>query len=284
MKPIIEKLPLTEDTSFLVKNFVTPVFEVPWHQHTEYELILFTRGEGSCYIGNYVGDFKCGDIFFLGRNLPHTFQKTDRDAITGALVVQFREDFWGSSFLDLPETREIRKLFDRAAFGIRLPEEVKAALTPVMRQLEIASGFERILQLGRCLQLLAARDDYGMLSTQDIQAAGFRKERIDKIFQFTIGRFQSAIRLADAAGHVSMSVPAFCTYFRRCTKKTYIDFLNEVRVGYACRQLMETQLAVANICYDSGFNTLANFNRQFLKIKSVTPSAYRSNFKDRAAV
>ena len=79
MKPIIEKLPLTEDHSFVATRFVTPAFEVPWHQHIEYEIILFLEGEGTSFVGNYVGEFKTGDIFFLGSNLPHTFQKANRD-------------------------------------------------------------------------------------------------------------------------------------------------------------------------------------------------------------
>lgn len=93
MKPIIEKLPLNEDSSFLARTYTTPHFEVPWHQHVEYELILFKEGEGTSFIGNYIGEFKTDDIFFLGSNLPHTFQKANKEMLTSALVVQFKEDF-----------------------------------------------------------------------------------------------------------------------------------------------------------------------------------------------
>src|SRR6187551_2733123 len=108
MKPIIEKLPLEENSSFVAKTHATPQFEVPWHQHIENELILFTAGEGTSYIGNYVGEFKTGDVFFLGSNLPHTFQKANAQLYTSAVVVHFKEDFWGSAFLQLPELRSIR--------------------------------------------------------------------------------------------------------------------------------------------------------------------------------
>ena len=107
------------------------------------------------------------------------------------------------------------------------------------------------------------------------------KERIDKILQYTIDNFQEPVTLDDVAGSVAMSVPAVCNYFKKSTKKTYIDFLNEVRVGYACKQLIDTQNNIASICYDSGFNTLANFNKQFLKVKKLTPSVYRKTFMDR---
>ena len=282
MKPLIEKLPLAEDTSFLAKTFCTPRFEVPWHQHAEYELILFTEGEGASFIGNYVGDFKCGDIFFLGANLPHTFQKAEKDLFTSAVVVQFKEDFWGTEFIQMPESRLIKSLFEISMHGLRINEKCRLLLAPLVKQLEKANGFERIITLCNCLLLIAQQQDYITLSTQEIKVFNSKnKERIDKILQYTIDYFQEPVTLADVAKSVAMSVPAFCNYFKKSTKKTYIDFLNEVRVGYACKQLIDTQNNIASICYDSGFNTLANFNKQFLKIKSHTPSGYRKTFMDR---
>jgi AraC-like DNA-binding protein/quercetin dioxygenase-like cupin family protein len=282
MKPLIEKLPLSENTSFLAKTFSTPHFEVPWHQHAEYELILFLEGEGASYIGNYIGDFKPGDIFFLGSNLPHTFQKTDKDLFTSAVVIQFKEDFWGTHFVEMPESRIIKSLFEISMYGLKLNERCRYELLPLIKLLEKAKGFERIILLCNCLLLIAQQQDYVTLSTQEINAFNSRnKERIDKILQYTIDYFQEPVSLNDVAKNVSMSIPAFCSYFKKCTKKTYIDFLNEVRVGYACKQLIDTQNNIASICYDSGFNTLANFNKQFLKVKAITPSSYRKTFMNR---
>ena len=283
MKPFIEKLPLAANTSFLAKTFTTPHFEVPWHQHIEYELILFTEGEGASYIGNYVGDFKPGDMFFLGSNLPHTFQKAEKKMVTSAIVVQFTEDFWGPDFMQMPETRGIQSLFDISMQGLKINGSCRQELIPLVKKLEKADGFERIILLCNCLLLLAQLRDYTALSTQEIKAFHPKnKERIDKILQYTIDYFQEPVTLEAVAKNVSMSVPAFCNYFKKCTKKTYIDFLNEVRVGYACKQLIDTQNNIASICYDSGFNTLANFNKQFLKVKALTPSGYRKTFMSRA--
>ncbi|MEO5681517.1 MAG: AraC family transcriptional regulator [Chitinophagaceae bacterium] len=282
MKPLIEKLPLTEDTSFLAKTFCTPHFEVPWHQHAEYELILFTAGEGASFIGNYVGDFKTGDIFFLGSNLPHTFQKADRDLFTSAVVVQFKEDFWGNDFMQLPESRQIKNLFEISVQGLKINEACRQQLATMIKLLEKAKGFGRIISLCNCLLLIAQQQEFTTLSTQEIKAFSSKnKERIDKILQYTIDYFQEPVTLQDVARNAAMSVPAFCSYFKKSTKKTYIDFLNEVRVGYACKQLIDTQNTIASICYDSGFNTLANFNKQFLKVKKLTPSGYRKTFMNR---
>src|SRR5258708_11867456 len=99
MKPMIEKLPLDENSSFLAKTFSTPWVEVPWHQHIECELILFKEGHGTSFIGNTVADYGVDDIFLLGPNLPHTFQKASKDMFSSAVVIQFREDFWGKDFI-----------------------------------------------------------------------------------------------------------------------------------------------------------------------------------------
>lgn len=283
MKPLIEKLPLTENTSFIARTYCTPHFEVPWHQHIEYELILFTAGEGTSFIGNYVGEFKTDDIFFLGSNLPHTFQKAQKDLITSAVVVQFKENFWGDEFIQLPESRMIKKLFDTSVKGLRITGKTRQILKPLVSELETLTGFQRIIRLCDCLQLMASANEYKTVSTQDVKEFNPKnKERIDRIFQYTIDHFNDTITLDNVAGHAGMSVPAFCSYFKKSTKKTYIDFLNEVRIGHACQQLIDTQKNIEAICYESGFNTWANFNKQFLKIKAITPSGYRKNFINRA--
>ncbi len=279
MKTFIEKLPLSENTSFVARTQRTPHFEVPWHQHVELEMIMITEGPGTSYVGNYVGNYSVGDIFFLGSNLPHTFQKSNKDMVASAVVVQFTEDFWGKGFMELPECRQLKKLFDISLKGLRVKDPSKIKLKPMIQQLEHATGFQRILQLCNCLMVLTEKNSYEQLSTQDIlQFNPKQKERIDAIFQYTIQNFQEAFSVNDVAKNVNMSVPAFCSYFKKCTKKTYIDFLNEVRIGHACKQLMDTQMTVAEIAYESGYNTLVNFNKQFLKFKQSTPSNYRKAF------
>ncbi|GAC1532494.1 MAG: AraC family transcriptional regulator [Sediminibacterium sp.] len=285
MKPLVEKLTLAEDTSFLAKTYRTPHFEVPWHQHIEYELILFTEGEGVSYIGNYVGEFKTDDIFFLGANLPHTFQKAHKDLITSAVVIQFREDCWGQALMQLPESRQLKKLLHTSFKGLRINGASREQLRPMIKELEHLKGFQRIIRLFECLFMLADKEEFTAVSTQETQDYNAKqKERIDKIFQYTIDHFQQGISLPKVAAHAGMSIPAFCNYFKKSTKKTYVDFLNEVRIGNACQLLIDTQTSVEDICYESGFNTLANFNKQFLKIKGSTPSKYRRRFMNRAEV
>jgi AraC-like DNA-binding protein len=278
MKPFIEKLPLAENTSFVASTHRTPYFEVPWHQHIEYELILFTEGAGLSFIGNYVGEFETGDVFFLGSNVPHTFQKSHEDAITSAVVVHFRDDFWGEELLNLPESQSVKRLLEKSVHGLKLTGNSKEVLNPLIQSLEKEKGFRRIVKLCECLAILADTSEYKAVSTQEIKAMNFRdKERIDRIFQYTMDNFKEPVELTVIAEIAAMSVPAFCTYFKKRTKKTYIDFINEIRIGYACKQLLTTEMNILEICFESGFNTVANFNRQFLKVKGMTPSAYRKN-------
>lgn len=276
MKPLVQKLPLDANNSFVSRVYRTPFFEVPWHYHVEYEIIMFTEGCGMSFIGNYIGEYETGDIFFLSKNLPHTFQKRDESMINSAIVIQFCEDFWGQDFLELPESLVIKNLFEQSVQGLKVGNLSKRLIAPLIKKLENLSGFRRIIALCRCLEIVASKNDFTLLSTQEISA--FKQngnKRIDQIFSFTIDNFKKPIQLIDVAKIASMSVPAFCNYFKKCTKKTYIDFLNEIRIGYACRLLTTSGLNINEICYDSGFNSLANFNKQFIKIKKITPSAYR---------
>ncbi len=279
MKPLIQKLPLDEKTSFVAKTFRTPHFEVGWHQHIEYELILFTEGSGLGFVGNHVSEFETGDVYFLGSNLPHTFQKREAGMITSAIVVQFCEDFWGKDLILIPESRYIRELLQASMYGLKLSGASRQLLHPLISKLETAADFNRILLLGECLQVMASRKEYISLSTLEQKPLHDKgRECIDKIFRFTIQNFKDPVRLSQVAAIACMSVPAFCHYFKRSTKKTYIDFLNEVRTGYACSLLTETERPVPDIGYESGYNTLANFHKQFLKIKGMTPLQYRKHF------
>lgn len=278
MKPLIEKLPLSDNTSFVARTHRTPNFEVPWHQHIEFEMILFTEGAGLGFIGNYVGEFEVGDVFFLGTNLPHTFKKSG-NLITSAIVVHFRDDFWGKGFLNLPESSEIQLLLNTSIQGLKILGKSKELLNPMIRSLEKEKGFKRIIILCECLNILAEKKEFTTLSTQDVtQTNNKNRERIDRIFHYTMENFRESVRLSEIAAIADMSIPAFCNYFKKSTRKKYIDFLNEVRIGYACKLLTDTQTTVEGACYASGFNTLANFNKQFLKVKGMTPSKYRKIF------
>jgi AraC-like DNA-binding protein len=171
-------------------------------------------------------------------------------------------------------------LFALAMQGLKIQGASRQQLKPLFIELEHLQGFARIIRLCECLQVIATAHQYETVSTQEVKTFQAKnKDRIDRIFQFTIDNFQETIALRDVAATAGMSIPAFCSYFKKCTKKTYVDFLNEIRIGHACKLLIDTQKSVLEISYESGFNTLANFNKQFLKLKKLTPSGFRKQFR-----
>lgn len=279
MQPHVQRLPLDPEHSFVARTYRTPAFEVGWHQHVEHELILFTEGNGLSFVGNHVGNFETGDIFFIGSNVPHTFQKHESDRVTAAVVVQFREDFWGRQLLQLPETRRIRKMLDEADNGFAIGPATKAVLAPRIRALEYETGFKRLLVLADCLDMLSTAGDLTTISTQEVKQFSAKDAAcIERVFDFTLKTFRDQVSIGQVAAVACMSVPAFCNYFKRSTRKTYIEFLNEVRIGYACTLLQETDRSVLEICLESGYNTLANFHKQFMRIKGITPLQYRKRY------
>ncbi|WP_091151870.1 AraC family transcriptional regulator [Mucilaginibacter pineti] len=285
MKPLVQKLPLPESHSFVARTYRTPNFEVGWHQHIEYELILFTEGSGQSFIGNHVGEFDTGDIYLLGSGLPHTFQKRHSELITSAMVVQFREDCWGNDFFSTPECFALRNLLQASAAGLKIMGKALSHLQPLIVALETATGFRRVSLLLECLEILAESSEYMPVSTQTIRQLNAKDQaNIDRVFQYTIDHFKEPISLSDVAGVACMSIPAFCAYFKRSTKKTYMDFLHEVRIGFACSLLTDTYKQVPEICYDSGYNTLANFHQQFLKLKGLTPLQFRKQCQTKLAL
>ncbi len=285
MKPFIQKLPLSENTSFLARTYRTPDFETNWHHHKEYELILFTNATGIAFVGNYVGRFEDGDIFFLASGVPHTFQKQQKEQVSSCVVVQFRDDFWGSEFLNLAECKSLKNLLSLSARGLRIDSSFSGHLGALIRELEHTTGLKRIITLFECLLQIEQSENVEILSPYGILLENEKeRERIDRIIQFTIDSFKEDITLSVAADLINMSVSSFCRYFKKITKKTYIHFLNEIRVSHACKLLIDSDLSIISICYESGFGTIANFNKQFLKLKRVTPSAYRKRFEDKKLV
>jgi AraC-like DNA-binding protein len=280
MKPAIQKLPLAENASFYVLTHTTPTFEYIWHQHIEYELILIKQGKGLAFIGSYSGEFEVGDIFFIGCNVPHVFQKKDNDVIASALVIQFKDDFMGKPLNALPESLLIRKLFEKSMLGLKIKQgKTKSQLIDLLIKLEEAEGFDKTLKLLETVNFMSKQHSFEILSARSINTVDLKnKERLDKVFQHTIDSFKKTVTLNSIAKLINMSVPSFCKYFKTSTGKTYFDFLNEVRIGYACNLLIDSDMNISEIAYESGFNTIAHFNRQFAKIKNCKPSDFRKKY------
>jgi AraC-like DNA-binding protein len=213
--------------------------------------------------------------------LPHN-GFTDRLTANGTeTVVQFKPDFLGEGFFNAPEMNAIASLFERAKKGILYKPEAKKLVGPKIESLPDLEGFERILKLLEVLNDLAESDDYTLLN-----ADGFAFEtkpqdssKIDIIFKYVNNNFQNHISLEDIADKVSMTVPAFCRFFKKATGKTFTELVNEYRVVHATKLLNESQLSIADICFECGFNNFSHFNKQFNDITGKSASNYRKEIK-----
>ena len=280
MKTLIQKIHIEEENSFACRLYRTPHFETNWHKHEEYELILITEGYGTALIGDYVGDYKPGDIYFLGSGLPHWFRKSNPNIIGSAIVLHFLKDFWSNQFLQLPEMKTILRFLNSDNNGIQLQKKLQKNIAELMPQIQQADGLNRICLLLNGLQQMSESKQYQVI-TRAFDSSSNNKENsaIEKIFTYSFKHFLESVTLAEVAAVADMTIPTFCRFFKRNVKKSYFDFLKELRIGHACKLLRETNEPILDICYESGYNSWAHFSKQFKQVKQIAPGSYRRQFK-----
>jgi AraC-like DNA-binding protein/quercetin dioxygenase-like cupin family protein len=276
MKALIQRLPLSENSSFIADTFVTPHFETPWHYHSEYELVLIIKGQGTRFVGNHISGYKEGNLTFLGPDVPHMFRKENEQEDGGSLVIHFREDFLGVPFMQAPEMQKIVQLFHRSLMGLNITGDTAAKVSERMYRLLDLQGMDRLIMLFNILNMLAQSTEIEMLSSDEVIGQNRRdSDRLNKVFDYVMTNFRSEIKLEEIAEIVHMSYSGFCRYFKNRTKKNFTHFVNEVRIGYSCKLLLEKDVSVASACYEAGFNNLANFNEQFKKFLKLTPYQFK---------
>ena len=278
-KPQLEKISPEFGNSIFVKkgtaeNINTKPF---WHFHPEIELVYVENGKGKRHIGNHLSYFNNSQLLLLGSNLPH-YGFTDRLTQNGTeILVQFKPDFLGQEFLNIPEMNSINLLLERAKNGILFKIETKKKLKKKLKNLNEVKGFERVILLLRILQHLATTSDYEILN-----ADGFVFEtelqdstKIDTIYKYIISNFQNHISLEEIADTASMTVPAFCRYFKKSTGKTFTKLVNEYRVVHATKLLSESQMSISDVAFECGFNNFSHFNKLFKEFTGKSALKYR---------
>ena len=282
MKCLIQKLPLSDNASFVCRTYRTPYFETPWHQHQEFEILMIQEGTGNALIGDYFGEYKPGDVFFLGSNLPHWFRKADQNQIGSALVIHFLPEFWGKPFLALPEMQAVDALFKLSKQGLKLQEPVAQQVGSYLKEMEVNQGITSIWLLLRCFDHIMQAPETScerLGSGAAVYKTLSEANPIARVFEYTFANYQRAVSLQEVADLVNMSRSTFCRHFKQNTKRTYVDFLIEVRIGHACRLLTESDWPILEICYNSGYNNTTNFSKQFRELKKMTPLHYRKQFQ-----
>jgi AraC-like DNA-binding protein len=280
MKPTLEKITPNFGSSLLVKKHIQflKTNKAFWHFHPEIEIVYVNKGKGKRHIGNHVSYFNNSQLVLIGSNLPH-LGFTDRLTTNGSeTLIQFKSDFLGADFFKIPEMNSIAQLFERAKKGIRFNTEIKKRIGPKIEELEGIDGPNRIISFLHILKELALTDDYTILN-----ANGFAFEtqpqdsgKIDLIFKYVNENFDQHISLNEIASLVSMTVPAFCRFFKKTTSKTFTKLVNEYRVVHATKLLSESNISITDICFECGFNNFSHFNKLFKEFTGKSASKYRS--------
>lgn len=283
MKPYLLKIDVAPEHSFKVRNNVNPLNYNQWHYHEELELTWIQKGSGIRFVGDNVKNFAEGDLILLGSNLPHFWRSDEILPTEGAgkscqaIVVQFKPDFWGKAFLELPEAGAVKDLFAQAKRGLRITGTTCETVCKLMQKLNTSSGLERILLLLNMLQAVLTSSETSYISSIGFDASlnEIETKRMSDIYGYTITHFSRKIKLEEIAGVANLAPTAFCRYFRSHTNKTYSQFLLEIRVGHACKLLMGGKFSIGQICMESGFQNFSNFNRYFKAFTKLTPLEYQ---------
>lgn len=283
-KPTLEKITPNFGSSLLVKKHEEFLkTNVPfWHFHPEIELVYVNKGKGKRHIGNHLSYFNNSQLVLIGSNLPH-IGYIDRLTTNGSeTLIQFLPDFLGKDFFKIPEMAAIDALFERAKKGIRFNIEIKQRIGAKIEKLVELEGATRITSFIEILNDLATTDDYTLLNANGyaFESTHQDSDKIEMVYKHINKNFKEHISLDEIAELVSMTVPAFCRYFKKTTGKTFTKLVNEYRVVHATKLLAESNMSITDVSFECGFNNFSHFNKLFKEFTGKSASIYRREMKD----
>ncbi|SOE20335.1 AraC-type DNA-binding protein [Spirosomataceae bacterium TFI 002] len=279
MKAQLLKINTQAEQSFSIRHDKVPVFHKKWHYHPEVELIHIRKGKGTHIIGDNIDSFEEDDIYIVGKNLPHLwkYESEGTENYSDAVVIHFLAEFWSESFLRIPEMKKVKSFIEQAERGFKIPRGSENGYGKVMEEILEAEGLARVIKLLDLLNSFSLTDERLPLASIGFSHSYDKvdAERLNNIYQYVLANYQQEISLSDISDIANVSVNSFCRYFKSKTNKTFSSFLLEVRIGHACKLLLNSDLNVFQVCYESGFNNLSNFNRYFKQFTGKTPSQYQ---------
>lgn len=286
MKPRLLKIQSPEIESFSARRDLTPTVNSIWHYHEELELVYFKKGEGTQFIGDNISRFKSGDVVLVGANLPH-YWRFDQDYFqeggksADIYVIHFHSHFLGEQFLEVPENRELKKLISNSSRGLQISlPNISEVIHLMIKTVETESS-RRLLYLLEALSKISTNNN----ELSAIASIGFKynylskeQDQIQNIYSYTLNHYKRKITLAEIAEVAKVSPNTFCKFFKSRSKKNYTDFVNEIRVGQACKLLIENKFRINEVCFESGFNNFASFHKCFKKVTGKSPLQYQRSF------
>jgi AraC-like DNA-binding protein len=285
MKPLLKKSLDSPNQSYIIRHLKEPFFDPNWHFHPHFQLFTVLEGSGTRFIGDDIRHFEAGDTVFLAPNMPHLWRNDrtyfERDSMlkTEGIVVYFTADFLGETFFEKPEMYALKQFFIQSERGLDLTQkpDLRAIIIADLIELNTLSGFAGVLKLLSILQTLSTGADHQFIASPNY--ANTHKisetERMRLVHEYVLKHHKEKISLSAVASLANMSEAAFCRYFKTRTNRTFTDFVREIRIGHACKLLLEEKMSIAQVSYESGFHTVSNFNNQFKALKGQSPKDYR---------
>jgi AraC-like DNA-binding protein len=281
-KAIIEHLPALAAKELVACEVVRGRdYGCQWHFHPEVELLLTVQGGTHRRIGDNISALTAGDLVLIGSNLPHDFRNSREPGVpfrpVHAIVLQFRPDFLGPSWLERNDMSRVHRLFRLAGQGLEISGATKRKVSHLMKRTPGARGIFRLIITLNIVALLSASRELRRISSPgfapEVQISD--RERMGSISAFIEDRIAEPLYLRQVAQHAGMSEVSLSRYFRSRTGKTFPAYLNELRVARVCRLLVETDATVTEIALSCGFDSMANFDHQFSRLHGCSPSIYR---------
>jgi AraC-like DNA-binding protein len=247
-----------------------------WHFHPEIEIVYVEANKGIRHIGDHISTYEGSDLALIGSYIPHLNFDYGVKTTVETVVVQLRENFFDDGLKTFPELVSVLELFEKAKSGIAFYGETKKIAGERLKNLSILTKFNQLVELLSIFQFLAGSKEYVNLKTRPISSHTILKqqERIHQIYRYIEEHFKEVIDTNAIAEKVNLSVPAFCRYFKKATKLTYTDFVNQYRINHAKKLLLQDR-NVTEACFESGFENLSYFNRTFKKIAGESPSRFK---------
>lgn len=286
MKTAIHKSTIPDSRIFVIRDLVEKHFDPIWHSHSEFQLFVVLEGTGTRFIGDSIKRFHPGELILTGPHLPHLWRSDEAyfeknsTLKTRGIVVYLPEHFPGEQLLEKEEMVTIKKLFHKSMTGLDFYGDKKVQVINMLQELTLLSGLESVILLLKILQALAESKQYHFIShtSYDDPFKQSETDRINIVYDYVMKNFRKKILLEEIAGLVHMTPTSFSRYFTMKNNKTFSGFISEIRIKHACKLLTDTEKQISDICYDCGFNTLSNFNKQFKEVMFKIPSEYRKEF------
>jgi AraC-type DNA-binding domain-containing proteins len=288
MKPLYQELPFTPASYVNIYKEELPHFIVPWHYHPEIEIMYILEGTGTRFVGDHVENYEEGDLCVVGSSLPHEWRNDEVFFRKGSKLkascycLFFLRELFGKTLLEIEEMDRIRNFLEKTDRGIKFTGNSRERIGKLIREYVNETGVGRITKLITLLETMATAEEYELLASigytrNAVNAEDF--ERFNKVYRYVMRNFSRPIRLEEVSSLIGLTPNAFCRYFRERTKKTFIQYLNDIRIGHAKKLLIEGKMTISSLSAESGFNNLSNFIEQFKRSTRMSPSEYQRRYR-----